>query len=1111
MGVPGPFTVDPDDSTQLLVGTCRVWRGPANGVGWSGTNAVSPILDQQASTGPCSGNSLIRSLAAMKIAGGGEVVYVGMYGALDGGGNAAGHVFSATYTPGTGWSAWADLTHNPVTAPVAASAINVYEFDISSLSIDPHDATGQTVYATVEGFSSPTEVVDTIYRSTNGGASWVNLTANLPWAPANSVTVDPQSGTTVYVATDVGVYFTTLVATCSNPASVCWSAFGTGLPEAPVVELSAAPPGASATVLTAGTYGRGIWDTPLWTSETGLTTAVTSPPNPVVFPNPVADFSSSSLTVTLENTGSVALTATTIEMSGDYTETDNCQNIAVPAGGSCAITVTFSPTTMGTLAGQMTIYANVYGGQLAMVEFSGTGTAAGSITLTPSTISFDPAPGQTSALLPVPVGATSGTEQVEAENSGTGPVSIASIVITPPFTIASDKCASSLSAGATCQLLLAFAPTQRGAATGTLTFTEGSNTQTVALSGFGWAAATDNLSATSLSYGGIETGQSSTAQTMTLSNTGDLPLKGIVNTVSGPFTESDNCNGQLAADYPLASCTISVQFAPNATQLGAQTGTLTVTDALRVQTVTLTGTGLAPPDISFSPPAGLIFPTQTVGVASSPLTLTVTNSGGVAMANLNFTIPGSTVSGSPASYFTIGATTCPTAGGTTLAAGSSCTVQVSFLPMASGGSTASLTISSANATAASVPLSGSGQAIAGLNVSPPLLTYAPQSPGQPSSLQTVTISNSASVAAATLTLAINNTQFSLTANTCTGNLGAGASCTVGVIYTPTVSLAAGSTSTGILTVSSITFSTQATVALSGMVGGAGAIQATPSPINFGMVGVSAVSNPITVTITNPWTATAMGGLTLTFPAGFQAASGTDTCTASLGPGASCTVGVVFAPASAGAQSGALTITSSTASASGSVALSGTGFDFSVAVSGSNTQSVAAGQIAYYTVAIAPMTGSPGGTFSFACGTLPANALCIFDPTGENVAAGGTGYLTVEISTGQSTTASAIAAGPARGRMLSFACGLILLPLAFTSTWKRRRKFLLMGALLAILAGGISSCVSSLAGTGGGGGSGGSGNSGLTPTGTYTITVNVTSNGVTHTLAAPTGPLTLTVD
>jgi hypothetical protein len=260
----------------------------------------------------------------------------------------------------------------------------------------------------------------------------------------------------------------------------------------------------------------------------------------------------------------------------------------------------------------------------------------------------------------------------------------------------------------------------------------------------------------------------------------------------------------------------------------------------------------------------------------------------------------------------------------------------------------------------------------------------------------------------------------------------------------------------------------------------------------------------------------MDGLTLTFPAGFQAASGTNTCTATLGPGASCTVGVVFAPTIAGAQSGSLSISSSTASASGSVALSGAGFDFSVAVSGSNTQSVAAGQIAYYTISIAPLTGSPGGTFSYTCGTLPANALCIFDPNGEIVAAGGTGYVTVEISTGHSTasstTASSLTTGPPGGRVLPLACGLILLPVALTSAWKRRRKFLLMGLLLAIFSAGISSCVSSQAGGGGGGGGGGgSGGSGLTPTGTYTIVVNVVSNGVTHALAAPTGPLTLTVD
>ncbi len=41
MPTPAPFLVDPLDPTQLLIGTCRVWRGPADGSGWSGSNAIS--------------------------------------------------------------------------------------------------------------------------------------------------------------------------------------------------------------------------------------------------------------------------------------------------------------------------------------------------------------------------------------------------------------------------------------------------------------------------------------------------------------------------------------------------------------------------------------------------------------------------------------------------------------------------------------------------------------------------------------------------------------------------------------------------------------------------------------------------------------------------------------------------------------------------------------------------------------------------------------------------------------------------------------------------------------------------------------------------------------
>src|ERR1035441_8468115 len=62
MTAPAPFLVDPLDSTQLLIGTCRVWRGPADGSSWSANNAVSPILDGNTTKTSCNGEALIRSL-----------------------------------------------------------------------------------------------------------------------------------------------------------------------------------------------------------------------------------------------------------------------------------------------------------------------------------------------------------------------------------------------------------------------------------------------------------------------------------------------------------------------------------------------------------------------------------------------------------------------------------------------------------------------------------------------------------------------------------------------------------------------------------------------------------------------------------------------------------------------------------------------------------------------------------------------------------------------------------------------------------------------------------------------------------------------------------------
>src|ERR1019366_10709743 len=74
-----------------------------------------------------------------------------------------------------------------------------------------------------------------------------------------------------------------------------------------------------------------------------------------------------------------------------------------------------------------------------------------------------------------------------------------------------------------------------------------------------------------INFGSIVVGSSSSTQSVTLSSTNALTINSI--TVSGDFTQSNNCGGSLAAG---GSCTISVQFTP--TVLGARSGTLSIND-----------------------------------------------------------------------------------------------------------------------------------------------------------------------------------------------------------------------------------------------------------------------------------------------------------------------------------------------------------------------------------------------------------------------------------------------------------------------------------------------------------------------------------------------------
>ncbi len=1078
MDVPAPFIVDSADATQLLVGTCRVWRGPASGGGWNSSNAISPILDDIGSAGPCNGNGLIRSIAAMPVQGQ-EVIYVGMYGAADGGGNIAGHLLRAVLLPNGEAPVWADVTLNPVQND-PQYGVNAYGHDISSIFIDSHDATGNTVYVTVEGVANPSESIRMVYRTVDGGAHWNFLDSNLPESPANAVVVDPQDANTVYVALDAGVYVTTEAGTgnCLNPQTPCWWEFGTGLPEAPVVGLIASSAAAQSRVLTAATYGRGVWQTPLWTAETGLTT-VQVVPGELVFGGIAVGVVSGEEDLTLTNTGSIGLTMTGVLVNGNYAETDNCTKSVIAPGGSCGLEVTFAPQATGDLNGEIVVSANVYGGQFA-VNLVGFGTPGGAINLNPASVNFGP----------VDIGSSSVAATVEASNLSTQPIMFTSIAVSGPFAI-STSAANACGTGAlaptnACPVAVTFTPTQSGAAAGTLTFNDTAGAQTILLSGSGLAAATDIVIPGSMTFPDTAEGQLSTVQTVTVTNTGDLPLTSILFTVSAEFviassstgTSTGTCTGTLAGH---ASCTFNIQFAP--TQLGSVGGSVTVSDMLRTQVVGLSGTGVQPAALGVNP-ASLSFLAQQLGMVSAAQTVAVTNTGGAPLAGLV-----AQVTGAETGTFLISTTSC----GAALAAGASCVVGVVFNAAAAGGSVGTLNVSSSTpgVAAVNVALSGTAQTTSGLNVSPAMLSFGAVAQGGTSAAQTVTISNTSTLTATVLSIAVSQ-GFSWTQYTCTGSLAPGASCTVGVLFAPTAAGAA----TGTLTVSSAAIATASTVSLSGIGAVAAGIQVTPGSISFVETGVGQSSTPTTLTVTNIGTVASVSGLTLTAPAGFTLVS--NTCATTLAGGASCTVGVEFAPTFAGSSSGNLTVVA-TGVPGQLILLQGMGFDFTIAVSGVSSQTVSSGLTANYTVVLTPLSGSQG-TFALSCNSLPANATCVFSPVSPTVGSGVMGNVSVQISTG---TLAARASGVRRGLPLApLVCGLMVL----MTGWRRRRALILCGLAILLVAG-VTSCTSAGKKSGGGsGGDGGGGGTTSTPAGTYSVPVSATADGVAHSVT-----LTLVVD
>jgi hypothetical protein len=599
------------------------------------------------------------------------------------------------------------------------------------------DATvSTTAYVTYGGFSGYVDTVGHVFRTTNGGTSWTDISGNLPNVPVTSFVIDPDLTNTYYVGTDVGVFST------SN-GGTSWSVLGTGLPNVGVMALAFHH---ASRTLRAGTHGRSAWDLSLATTTnfaltvtkagTGTGTVTSSPAGISCGTTCSASFASGTVvnltaaagtgstfagwsgactgtsTCAVTMTAAKAVTATfnttattfalTVTKAGTGTGTVTSSPAGISCGATCSasfpsgtvVTLTAAAGTGSTFAswsgactGTGTCSVTMSAAKAVTATFSTSG-GGGTATLTPATLNFGN----------VATGVTSAAKVLTLKNTGTAAMTITSITIAG--TNAADfsqthTCGASLAAAATCTISVKFAPAAGGARSASVSVADSAtgSPQTAALGGTGTTA---KLAPVSLSFGTVATGVTSAAKSVTLTNVGTSALTittiAITGTNAADFSQTHTCGASLAA---AASCTFSVKFAPTA--VGARSASLSVTDSASgsPQIVPLTGVGTT----ARLAPASLGFGSVTVGTTTAAKVVTLTNVGTVALSITAIAIAGT----DPGDYAQTH--TC----GSSLAAGASCTISVTFKPTVKGARPAALSVTdNASGSPQKVTLSGTG-------------------------------------------------------------------------------------------------------------------------------------------------------------------------------------------------------------------------------------------------------------------------------------------------------------------------------------------------------------------------------------------------------------------
>ncbi|MGO9539331.1 MAG: choice-of-anchor D domain-containing protein [Terriglobales bacterium] len=428
--------------------------------------------------------------------------------------------------------------------------------------------------------------------------------------------------------------------------------------------------------------------------------------------------------------------------------------LALPAGQSVSLTVSFTPTGTGWEGSTIEIFSTASNSTLQL-QVEGSGVSSQSVTASPSMVSFGQVAMGSSFTLPLVL-----------TNMRSWNVTLSAAQITGAgFSLSGPSFPLTLGARKSVTLNVTFTPPSAGTATGGV-FVSGPGLN-VPLTGTGAAPGQLTSNPSSVSFGNVEVGGSQT-QSVALSNTGPSSL-----TISAAAAGGTGFSlSGLALPFTLAagqSTSFNALFSPTAG--GAASGSVTITSngSDSSLSIALSGTGVTQGTLTANP-TSLAFGSVQVG-NSTNLSETLTNTGGSAV-----TISQANLTGA---MFAISGLTLPQ----TLNPNQSVTFTATFTPTGAGGASGSLSVvSTASNSPLTIALTGTGTSAGTLAVSPTSLSFGNVVVGTSASLNGSLTASGASVTVQPTSP--SNGEFVLSGIALPQTIPAGQSATFTVTFTP---------------------------------------------------------------------------------------------------------------------------------------------------------------------------------------------------------------------------------------------------------------------------------------------------------------------------------------